>query len=39
MGMYKGGVLRVMVDDVKTGNHKRFRTSTVMGFESHTLSL
>ncbi|CDW82926.1 neutral alpha-glucosidase c [Stylonychia lemnae] len=37
MSMYSGGILRVVIDDVKTGNHKRFRTSSVMGFEYLTL--
>ena len=31
--MYEGGSLRVIIDDAKVGNHKRFRTSTMMGFE------
>ncbi len=37
LALYEGGSLRVIIDDVKVGNHKRFRTSTMMGFEYLTM--
>ena len=35
--MYEGGLLRVIIDDAKIGNHKRFRASSMLGFEYMTL--
>ena len=37
VSLYQGGILRVMIDDVNVVHHKRFRTSTTMGFEYQSL--
>lgn len=37
ISMYEGCILRTIIDDVKTDNHKRFRTSSALGFQYETL--
>eukprot|EP00347_Sterkiella_histriomuscorum_P017870 403347661 len=37
MSMYEQGIFRVIIDDVRTANHKRFKSSSYMGFEYVTL--
>ena len=37
--MYEGGILRMIVDDVKIVKHRRFRTSEHFGFEAGTMKM